>query len=99
MDLSDNFNRKVDGTTARLVESYRMLLRKGVIEDSVEPQTELQMNTAAANIAYYSQSLLDQINELRMEILLKSSSAQSQSVEGDEDNEDEMKVGPDSKSK
>ncbi len=71
--LHEKFNRNVDATTARLVESYRMLLRKGVIEDSVEPQAELQMDTAVSNIAFHTQNLLNQINELRMQIIMQKS--------------------------
>ena len=68
--LSSEFKRTVDANTARLVESYRILLKKSQIGNSLEPQTELLTATAAANIAYHAHALLDQISELRMHFLL-----------------------------
>jgi hypothetical protein len=69
----DDFKRKVDMNISRLVESYRILLKGGLLEKSMAPHNQLQLSTAAANISYHSHALLDQVNELRLQIVLKGS--------------------------
>ena len=68
--LSTEFNRKVDANAARLVESYRILLKKAQVGSSVEPQDELVLSTSASNIALHTHELLDQVNELRLQFVL-----------------------------
>jgi hypothetical protein len=71
LTLSGEFKRQVDANTARLVESYRIILKKSQISGSLEPQTELLLSTAAANISFHAHALLDQINEIRLHLLLQ----------------------------
>jgi hypothetical protein len=76
---SDDYNRKVDSHISALVESYRTLLKKGQIEETVEQHAALQINTAVSNIVFHSNALLDQIMELRLAISVQEG---SESVEG-----------------
>jgi hypothetical protein len=71
LTLSGEFKRQVDANTARLVESYRIILKKSQIGGSLEPQTDLLLSTAAANISFHAHALLDQINEIRLHLLLQ----------------------------
>ena len=55
---------------AALVESYRILLKKAHIGAAAEPQDEVLISTASENIVSHTHSLLDQVNELRKQLLL-----------------------------
>ena len=68
--VSDIFKRKVDANAAALVESYRILLKKAHIGAAAEPQDEVLISTASENIVSHTHSLLDQVNELRKQLLL-----------------------------
>lgn len=68
---SDDFQRKVDSHVSAMVKSYMTLLRKGQVGGTVEQHGALQVNTAVSNIAFHSNALLDQINELRLALLVK----------------------------
>jgi hypothetical protein len=68
--ISGEFKRQVDANAARLVESYRILLKKAQVGNSLEPQDELLISTAISNITFHAHSFLDQINEMRMHLLL-----------------------------
>jgi hypothetical protein len=72
----DDFKRKVDMNVTRMVESYRILLKGGVIEKSLPPHTGLQLSAAASNIVFHSHALLDQVNELRLQLILQDSNKQ-----------------------
>ena len=67
---SDDFKRKVDSHVSALVDSYRTLLRKGQVGDKMEQQMSLQVDTAVSNISLHSNALLDQINELRLALVV-----------------------------
>jgi hypothetical protein len=67
---SDDFKRKVDSHVSALVDSYRTLLRKGQVRDKMEQQMSLQVDTAVSNISLHSNALLDQINELRLALVV-----------------------------
>lgn len=69
LGAADDFRRKVDTNISRLVESYRLLLKCSVVEKSLSPHTHLQLSTASANIVLHGHSLLDQINELRLQVV------------------------------
>lgn len=70
---SDDFQRKVDSHISSMVESYKTLLWKGKVGDTVEQHGALQVNTAASNIIFHSNALLDQVNELRLAFLAQHS--------------------------
>jgi len=70
--VSGEFKRQVDANAASLVESYRILLKKTQVGSSLEPQDELLLATAASNIELHAHSFLDQINEIRMHLLLRA---------------------------
>lgn len=78
--IADDFKRKVDMNVSRLVESYRILLKGGIIEKSVPPHATLQLATASSNIVFHSHSLLDQINELRVQIILNDQTSATTST-------------------
>ena len=67
---SDDFKRKVDSHVSILTDSYRTLLRKGHVGDKVEQHASLQVDAAVSNIILHSNALLDQINELKLAILV-----------------------------
>ena len=67
---SDDFKRKVDSHVSALVDSYRTLLCKGQVGDKMEQQMSLQVDTAVSNISLHSNALLDQINELRLALVV-----------------------------
>ena len=67
---SDDYKRKVDAHVSRLVEAYRTLLKKGQVADKLEPHASLQIGTSVANIGLHVNALLDQINELRTNLLI-----------------------------
>ena len=68
--VQDDFKRKVDMNVTRMVESYRILLKGGMIEKSLPPHSQLHLSTAATNIVFHSHALLDQVNELRLQLAL-----------------------------
>jgi hypothetical protein len=66
------FERELDVNISRLVDSYRTLLKKSMVEeDSMSRHEDLQCATASASIIHHAQRILDQIAELRMQIVLK----------------------------
>ena len=65
--LRDDFNRRVDGSVSRLIESYRVLLKGGTVDKSHAPSVHMQFSATAANVALHAHALLDQVNELRLE--------------------------------
>ena len=69
--VQDDFKRKVDQNVTRLVESYRILLKSGVVDKSLAPHAQLQLQTATSNVVFHSHALLDQVNELRLQICLQ----------------------------
>jgi hypothetical protein len=73
-----DFNRSVDGHVSRLIDSYRLLLQKAVVEDTVGPQLELQLETVSSNVIYHAHALLDKIHELKLELLLDDKSKDDQ---------------------
>ena len=79
---SDDFQRKVDSHVSALIESYRTLLKKGQVGETVEQHAALQINTAASNISFHSNALLDQILELRLAISVQ----QADELDGGGDN-------------
>jgi len=70
--VSGEFKRQVDANAASLVESYRILLKKTQVGSSLQPQDELLLDAAASNIELHAHSFLDQINEMRMHLLLRA---------------------------
>ena len=70
-NVSDEFKKMTDASVSRLLESYKILLKKACIgSTTMQPQDDLLIMTAASNIASHSHFLLDQVNELRMQLLL-----------------------------
>jgi len=69
-NVSDEFKKMTDASVSRLLESYKILLKKACIGSTMQPQDDLLIMTAASNIASHSHFLLDQVNELRMQLLL-----------------------------
>ena len=65
--LRDDFNRRVDGSVSRLIESYRVVLKGGTVDKSLPPNAHMHFSAAAANVALHAHALLDQVNELRLE--------------------------------
>ena len=73
MDLglrSDDYTRKIDAHVSSLVDAYRNILKKGQVADKLEPHATLQVGSAVATIAVHTNALLDQINELRMALMI-----------------------------
>ena len=60
----------VAAITSRIIDSYRLLLKRSVLEESLSVHEELQISNATGTIIFNSQSLLDIIQELRLKLLL-----------------------------
>ena len=65
--LRDDFNRRVDGSVSRLIGSYRVVLKSGVVENSLVPHAHVHLATAVANVELHAQAMVDQVNELRFQ--------------------------------
>ena len=65
--------RELTVNISRLVDCYRTLLKKAMIEgDDVSRHEELQCSTAANSIVHHAQCILDQISEMRMQVVLQT---------------------------
>lgn len=62
------FIQELDTDLYKLLDAYRSLLKKSQHIDS--KKQELQFRTFTAQIAFHSQSLLEKISDLRMQIVL-----------------------------
>mmetsp|Transcript_4494 Transcript_4494/g.10139 ORF Transcript_4494/g.10139 Transcript_4494/m.10139 type:complete len:85 (-) Transcript_4494:167-421(-) len=67
----DRFVRDLDTNIYKLMESYRLLIRKGQVGTS-NVHEQLQVETASSNILLHSHALLEQIHDIRTQILLHS---------------------------
>lgn len=65
----ETFIREVDTHLNKLLDAYRTLLKKSSQVDS-QPQ-ELQFNACSAQIAFHAQSLLEKVNNLRLQVVLQ----------------------------
>ena len=69
----EEFEREITLNVSRLVDSYRTLLKKATIEgDDASRHEELQCSTAATSIVHHAQCILDQISEIRMQVVLQT---------------------------
>jgi hypothetical protein len=68
--VSTEFRRQIDANAASLVEAYRVILKKAAVGATVEPQDDLLVAAAAAMIETHTHSLLEQVDELRKQLLL-----------------------------
>ena len=69
----DKFKRDLDTNISKLIDAYRTLLKKSELSSTVGIHEELQVSTATASISFHCQALLDQINELKLQIILSDS--------------------------
>ena len=69
---AEDFESKVDIAIARLLRAYRSLLSLAEAKDSAEPHLQVRTLTAATEIVYNCQTLLDRIHELRMRCILEA---------------------------
>jgi hypothetical protein len=60
----------VDATISRIVDSYRLLLKRSVLEESISVHEELQISNASGTVILNSQALLEIIQELRLKLIL-----------------------------
>jgi len=61
-----------DAIVSRIVDSYRLLLKRSVLEESISIHEELQIGNATGTIIFNSQSLLEIIQELRLKLAVKN---------------------------
>lgn len=71
----------MDANAASLVEAYRILLKKAQLGPTVDPQDDLLVSAAAANITMHAHSLLEKVNELRKQLLLLEVDSDSASMD------------------
>mmetsp|Transcript_19506 Transcript_19506/g.19613 ORF Transcript_19506/g.19613 Transcript_19506/m.19613 type:complete len:114 (+) Transcript_19506:83-424(+) len=70
-NIIDTFERRLDANFLRLSDSYRSILLESQVADEVPSHKSLLLDSSAANIVHAAQSLLDQIHELRLHIILQ----------------------------
>mmetsp|Transcript_2578 Transcript_2578/g.3915 ORF Transcript_2578/g.3915 Transcript_2578/m.3915 type:complete len:97 (-) Transcript_2578:153-443(-) len=75
MERRMEFEKKLDSNVGRLLENYRTILQQAQIRQEVAPHDQLLLEAACANIVYSCESLLDQVHEIRMNVLLQDSPA------------------------
>jgi len=78
MSLKENFVRDLDSNIYKLLDSYRLLLRINTVDSSTSIHEEHQLSVLSANIVLHSQSLLNQIDALRKQIVVHRDDEDSQ---------------------
>lgn len=69
---AEAFEGRVDLAVSRLVRAYRSLLSLAEARDVAEPHLRTQALTAATEVVYNCQTLLDRIHELRLRCILEA---------------------------
>ena len=59
-----------DAIISRIIDSYRLLLKRSVLEESISVHEELQISNATGTLILNSQSLLEIIQELRLKLAI-----------------------------
>mmetsp|Transcript_24814 Transcript_24814/g.42007 ORF Transcript_24814/g.42007 Transcript_24814/m.42007 type:complete len:113 (+) Transcript_24814:139-477(+) len=75
MNSRQVFENAVEANISRLRENYTTLLLKSQVKEEVLGHEHLQLQASAANIVHSCQCLLDQVQEIRLHILLQGPSA------------------------
>lgn len=68
---AEKVNDDIDNDLYKLTDNYKLLLKKCQINQSMGINEKFEVTTAATNIVFHCQHLLDIINELKIILLLQ----------------------------
>jgi hypothetical protein len=69
--LAEEINGEVDTDLHKLIDSYKVLLKKCVVNKSLGIHEQFEVEASATNIVYHCQHLLDIVYQLKTMLILQ----------------------------